>query len=196
MKYRDYKFLVYSDLYRIIGNAKTSLLIKQLLVGESFKYNFWMRTCNYSKHNVFLKYTIYPFAMLWLRHLRYKLGISIPPDTKIGSGFYIGHFGGIVINSNSQIGKNCNISQGVTLGQANRGRNKGYPILGDNIYIGPGAKIVGAVKIGNNVAIGANCVVTRDIPDNCVVVGIPGKVISQEGAEGYINRIDYEGKFK
>ena len=98
------------------------------------------------------------------------------------------------MNGESIIGKNCNISQGVTLGQANRGRNKGYPILGDNIYIGPGAKIVGAVKIGNNVAIGANCVVTRDIPDNSVVVGIPGKVISQEGAKGYVNNTDYEDK--
>lgn len=59
------------------------------------------------------------------------------------------------------IGRNCNISQGVTLGLANRGKNKGYPTLGDNIYLGPGAKIVGAVHIGNNVCIGANCVVTK-----------------------------------
>jgi serine O-acetyltransferase len=129
-----------------------------------------------------------------LYHLTYKLGISISPLTEIGSGFYIGHFGGIVINEKSVIGKNCNISQGVTLGQANRGKNKGYPTLGDNIYIGPGAKIVGAVTIGNNVAIGANCVVTRDIPDNSVVVGIPGKVISQRGSTGYVERTDYEDK--
>jgi serine O-acetyltransferase len=127
-----------------------------------------------------------------LNHLVYKLGISISPSTEIGSGFYIGHFGGIVINGKSVIGKNCNISQGVTLGQANRGKNIGYPTLGDNIYIGPGAKIVGAVKIGNNVAIGANCVVTKDIPDNSVVVGVPGKVISQEGSIGYVNKIDYD----
>jgi len=135
---------------------------------------------------------IYPLARIMLHHLTYKLGISIPPSTKIGSDFYIGHFGGIVINHKSVIGKNCNISQGVTLGQANRGANKGYPSLGDNVYIGPGAKIVGAVKIGNNVAIGANCVVTKDIPDNSVVVGVPSRVISKEGSAGYINRIGYE----
>jgi len=127
-----------------------------------------------------------------LRRLRYKLGISISPGTQIGSGFYIGHFGAIVVHPRSVIGKNCNISHGVTLGQANRGRNKGYPKLGDNVYIGPGAKIVGAVVIGNNVAIGANCVVTKNIPDDSVVVGIPGRVISQEGSIGYINRTDYE----
>ncbi|MER0172149.1 MAG: serine acetyltransferase [Nitrosomonas sp.] len=194
MNFKDYKFLVYSDLYRITGNANTTALIWLILMGEGFKYNFWMRTCLYTKSNLMLKYSIYPFARFFLYRLTYRLGISIPPRTKIGSGFYIGHFGGIVVNGESIIGKNCNISQGVTLGQANRGRNKGYPILGDNIYIGPGAKIVGAVKIGNNVAIGANCVVTRDIPDNSVVVGIPGKVISQEGAKGYVNNTDYEDK--
>ncbi len=141
-----------------------------------------------------LKYSIYPFARFFLSRLTYKLGIFIPATTKIGSGFYIGHFGGIVVNKQSIIGKNCNISQGVTLGKANRGKNKGYPRLGDNIYIGPGAKIVGAVKIGNNVAIGANCVVTKDIPDNSVVVGVPGKVISQGGSKDYVNRTNYEDK--
>ena len=100
-----------------------------------------------------------------------------------------------MINGRSVIGKNCNISQGVTLGQANRGQNKGYPILGDNIYIGPGAKIVGAVKIGNNVAIGANCVVTKDVPDNSVVIGIPGKVISQKGSKDYVTKTDYDNEY-
>jgi serine O-acetyltransferase len=141
---------------------------------------------------MFLRCSIYPLSRLTLHRLIYKYGISIPPDTKIGSGFYIGHFGGIVVSGKTIIGKNCNMSQCVTVGQANRGRNKGHPILGDNIYIGPGAKIIGAVTIGNNVAIGANCVVTKDVPDNSVVVGIPGKVISQEGSKGYVNRTDYE----
>jgi serine O-acetyltransferase len=194
MNFKDYKFLIYSDLYRITGTIKTTTLLYYILWGGSFKYNFWMRTCLYTKSTPMLKYSIYPFARFYLGRLTYKLGISIPPETKIGSGFCIGYFGGIVVNGQSEIGKNCNISQGVTLGQANRGRNKGYPTLGDNIYIGPGAKIVGAVKIGNNVAIGANCVVTRNIPDNSVVIGVPGKVISQEGSKGYVNRTDYEDK--
>jgi serine O-acetyltransferase len=131
-----------------------------------------------------------------LYHLTYKLGIDIPPLTEIGSGFYIGHFGGIIIHEKSVIGKNCNISQGVTLGQANRGKNEGFPKLGSNIYIGPGAKIVGAVRIGNNVAIGANCVVTRNVPDDSVVVGIPGVVISRKGSTGYVMKTDYEDKIR
>ena len=197
MKYSEYKYFIFSDLYRLTGNVKLSALIRHVLIGEAgepYKYNFWMRTSRYASTNPLLKYTIYPVARIMLRHLAYKFGISIPYHTQIGSGFYIGHFGGIVVNGQSVIGKNCNISQGVTLGQANRGKNKGYPILGDNVYIGPGAKIIGAVKIGNNVAIGANCVVTKDIPDNSVVVGIPGRVISQEGAIGYVNRTDYADK--
>jgi serine O-acetyltransferase len=129
-----------------------------------------------------------------LNHFKYKFGISIPPETKIGSGFYIGHFGGIVVNRHSVIGKNCNISHGVTIGQTKRGPHKGFPILGDNIYIGAGAKIIGAITIGNNVAIGANCVVTKNIPDNSVVVGIPGRIISQNGSTEYINKTDYDKK--
>lgn len=195
MTFAQYRFLVLSDLYRITGNAKRSSLLRYVFHGESYRYNFWMRTCAYTKGRTLLRYTLYPFARLVLGHLVYKLGISIPAGTSIGSGFYIGHFGGIVVSQKATIGRNCNISQGVTIGRANRGRNRGYPVLGDNIYIGPGAVIAGSVRIGNNVAIGANCVVTMDIPDDSVVVGVPGRIISQEGSAGYVNRTDYDGKF-
>lgn len=192
MRYKEFKYLILSDLYRVSGDIKLRSFIRHIFLGEGFKYNFWLRACAYAKENSILKITIYPLLWIILRHLTYKLGISIPPTTKIGSGFYIGHFGGIVINHQTIIGKNCNISHGVTLGQANRGSRKGFPTLGDNIYIGPGAKIIGAVKIGNNVAIGANCVVTKDIASNSVVAGVPGRVISSEGTQGYIDNIDYE----
>jgi len=129
-----------------------------------------------------------------LNKYKYRFGIDISPDSDIGSGFYIGHYGGIVVSPHTQIGKNCNMSHGVTLGQANRGKNKGHPILGNNIYIGPGAKIIGSVHIGNNVAIGANCVVTKDIPDNAVVVGIPGRIISYDGTKEYINKTEYDNE--
>jgi serine O-acetyltransferase len=130
------------------------------------------------------------------RHYTYKFAISIPTSTKIGSGFYIGHFSGIIVNKDCIIGKNCNISQGVTLGQSNRGAKKGAPIIGDNVYIGPGAKLIGRVVIGNNVAIGANSVVTKDIEDNAVVVGAPARVISHNGVDGYIGFTDYKNKIK
>ncbi len=192
--YKEYKYLILSDLYRITGKVGFGLLLREIVFGESYKYLFWMRTCRYTVANNLLKYTIYPFSRCILTRLTYKFGIAIPLFTEIGSGFYIGHFGGIVISHEARIGKNCNISQGVTIGQANRGKNKGCPQLGDNVYIGPGAKIIGAIRIGNNVAIGANSVVTKDIPDNSVVVGIPSKVISSQGSLGYVNRTDYNDK--
>src|SRR4030095_2942890 len=79
------------------------------------------------------------------------------------------------------------------MGQATRGRRRGTPVIGRNVYIGPGAKIVGAVRVGDDVAIGANCVVTDDVPDHAVVAGIPGKVISFAWSAGYVTRTDYSG---
>ena len=196
MRYNEYKYLVLSDLYRITGEIRFTLLLREIFFGESYQYLFWLRTCRYTIANKLLKYSIYPLSRCLLNRLTYKLGISIPLFTEIGSGFYIGHFGEIVVSDKAIIGKNCNISQGVAIGQVNRGKRKGYPQLGDNVYIGPGAKIIGAIRIGNNVAIGANCVVTKDIPDNAVVVGIPGKVISNQGSVGYVNRTDYDDKIR
>jgi len=197
MNFRECRYLILSDFYRITGNTSSRSLSRELLFGSSYKYNFWMRFCRYARtSNILIKWLIYPIARLMLGHYTYKLGISVPYTIDIGSGFYIGHYGGIVVNAFSHIGKNCNISHGVTLAEANRGRNKGYPTIGDNVYIGPGAKIIGAVKVGNHVAIGANCVLTRNVPDHAVVVGVPGKVISYQGSEGYVEKTDYEDKLK
>ena len=85
------------------------------------------------------------------------------------------------------IGKNCNLSHGVTIGVNRRGERQGVPTIGDNVYIGPGAKLFGGISVGDNVAVGANCVVTHDVPENGVVVGVPGRIISYEGSQGYIN---------
>lgn len=90
------------------------------------------------------------------------------------------------------IGKNCNISQGVTIGPTKRGSRRGCPTIGDNVFIGPGALVIGGIKIGRNVAIGGNAVVNKDIPDNAVVVGNPGVIVSFEGSGDYINLTDYE----
>lgn len=192
MQFAEYRYLVRSDVYRITGRLDARAVLRSVLFGGAFKYTFWMRTCRYTRSNPLLKYSLHLLARMLLQHYRFKFGIDIPYATQIGSGFYIGHFSGIFVNADCVIGKNCNISQGVTLGNANRGRNKGSPIVGDNVYFGPGAKVVGAVRIGNYAAIGANCVVTHDVPDHGVVIGVPGRVISTAGSDGYINRTDYD----
>ena len=197
MNFHSYKYLILTDLYRINADIRTRTLIKAVLLGnETYQYNFWMRTCAYTRMHGLFKYIFYPFAKFILNHYEYKFGISIPYTTNIGSGFYIGHFGTIVVNGRSKIGNNFNISHGVTLGVSNRGDKKGYPEIGHNVYLGPGSKIIGAIKIGNNVAVGANCVVTKDVPDNAVVVGVPGKIISYLGTQGYVENTDYDVKLK
>ena len=102
-------------------------------------------------------------------------GISIPRGASIGPGFRIYHFGTIVINPKAVIGKNFSIHQGVTIGV----KNSYFDVvtIGDNVTIGAGAKVLGNIRIGNNVTIGANAVVMSDVPDNCIAVGIPARVL-------------------
>lgn len=196
MKFKEYKYFIYSSLYRYRKKFTFLVLIKELIIGEGFKYIFWMRTLNYIISVPILKILFYIPVKFILRRQTYKFGISIPANANIGPGFFIGHFGTIIVHEKTIIGSNCNISQGVTLGRSNRGEKKGSPVLGDNVYIGPGVKIIGNVKIGNNVAVGANSVVTKDIENDSVVVGVPGKVISKKGSFGYINNTDYDSQFK
>lgn len=192
MKLGNIRKLVESDLYRYEGRTNGKLFLRKLLTEPGFQYIFWMRLTAYSRAHRWLRFLLYPPACLMLKHYTVKYGIQIPYCTQVGPGFYIGHFGGIVVNGRVSIGRNCNLSHGVTIGLSNRGSRKGWPTIGDNVYIGPGAKIFGAVRIGNNVAIGANSVVTRDVPDNTVVVGIPAQVISHEGAAGYVENTAYD----
>jgi len=122
------------------------------------------------------------------RHrLEMKYGISIPHSTPIGPGLLIGHFGGIVVNEHASIGRNCNLSHGVTIGQKNRGKFQGYPRIGDSVYVGPGAVIIGSVCVGSNVAIGASAVVVNHVEDSAVVVGNPAHVVSMKGSQDYVN---------
>ena len=114
--------------------------------------------------------------------VRVMWGIELPRSATIGPGLYIGHFGGITISPGARIGKNCNISQQVTIGVSGKDGNRGVPVIGDNVYIAPGARLFGKISIGNNCKIGANAVVYKSIPDNAIVVLDPGfKIISYSG---------------
>lgn len=114
--------------------------------------------------------------------------INIPPATNIGPGFFIGHNGPIAINPRASIGQNCNIGICVTIGQENRGTRKGSPTIGNDVWIGSNAVIVGKIKVGDNVLIAPGAYVNFDVPSNSIVLGNPGKIIPSEHATAdYIN---------
>ena len=115
------------------------------------------------------------------------IGCYINPAAEIGEGLYIGHYGGIVIGP-VKMGTNCNISIGNVIGVGKVGSaEEGVPQFGDSVYIGPSAKVFGKIKIGNNVAIGANAVVTKDLPGNAVAVGVPARIIDYNGSGPWIH---------
>lgn len=128
------------------------------------------------------------FWKLVLRHYQIKYGFQIYPETEIGEGFYLGHWGSLVINPKAKIGKNCNIAQGVTIGQQNRGSKAGFPVIGNGVWIGTNAVIVGGIAIGNNVLIAPNSYINFDVPEDSVVAGNPAKIYpNPQATEGYIN---------
>ncbi len=135
---------------------------------------------------------LYLLSRAILNHYQYKFGICIPYNTNISAGLYIGHFGGIFIHNSTNIGKNCNISQDVSIGVKNGGKNPGVPSIGDNVYLGSGSKIMGGIRIGNNAAVGANCVVNISIPENGVAIGNPCRIVSLNGSLRYISNTDYD----
>lgn len=115
------------------------------------------------------------FSLLY--HILYKwiqitTGIELPCEADVGRDLIIDHFGGIIISGYAKIGDNCRIRSGVVIG-LQRVEEKVAAIIGNNVDIGSGAKILGPVRIGNNVLIGANAVVTQDVPDDCIAVGVP-----------------------
>jgi serine O-acetyltransferase len=142
-----------------------------------FVFSFWLRLS--SRLNIF-----YFIARLMYKKYSGKYGLQIPSQTIIGYGLYIGHGIGIVINPTAKIGNNCNLSQFTTIGS----NHNAAATIGDNVYIGPSVCIVEDVKIGNNVTIGAGSVVTKDIPDNATVAGVPAKILNYNNPGRYVNK--------
>ncbi len=110
-------------------------------------------------------------------------GIEIHPGAKIGKGVFIDHGMGVVIGETTEIGNRCLLYQGVTLGGTGKESGKRHPTLAENVVIGAGAKVLGAIQIGANTRIGAGSVVVRDVEENSTVVGIPGRVVHQSGVK-------------
>lgn len=178
-----------ADAYRFLGPARGLKAGIHLLFNQGFAAVVCYRCGRWlADHRLppGLRQLCSGLYFLYWKFVETCTGISIPPDCRIGPGLYIGHFGQIVLNPQVVMGRNCNLSQGVTLGVAKRGEAVGSPRVGDRVYLAPGAKIIGPISLGDGTAVGANAVVTRDTEPDAVVVGIPARTISTAGSRIYI----------
>lgn len=179
---------IQKDFYRESGQWLSPFEIWSKCINPNLHYVYLLRKCQQHRKKSIL-------GIFWrfvLRHHQIKYGFQIYPETQIGEGFYLGHWGTVVINPKTKIGRNCNIAQGVTIAQSNRGKNEGVPEIGDEVWIGPNAVVVGHIKIGNNVLIAPNTYLNTDVPSDSIVVGNPAQIISRKDAtEGYINHKIY-----
>jgi serine O-acetyltransferase len=149
-----------------------------------YRYGQWVR-----ERALAVRLALEPDYFLFNILVQVLWGIELPRGATIGAGLYIGHFGGITISSCTVMGRDCNVSQGVTIGVEGHGERRGAPSIGDDVFIGPGARLFGKIRVGNNVKIGANAVIYRDIPDNAVCALDPGfRILSFKGNRRTLGR--------
>jgi serine O-acetyltransferase len=141
-----------------------------------YRYGRWAQSMP-----IVLRLVLDPIYIVLNGLIQILWGIELPRNATVGPGLYIGHFGGITVSAKTVIGSHCNLSQNITIGLSGKGDKRGVPTIGDNVYVAPGARLFGKIRIGNNVKIGANAVIYKDIPDNAVAVLDPGfKIIDAE----------------
>lgn len=176
------KEIIKSDLYRYTSGEKISIFSKKRLYGWNYT-RIWRKANAYAGHDI--KYLLYGF-FLYKKSIKY--GFQISPYASIGRGLYLGHFGTIVVGNEVVIGDNCNLYPNVIIGRTNRGKNVGSPRIGDSVWIGSGAVVVGGITIGNNVLIAPNAYVNFDVPNDSIVIGNPAVVHhSMHATENYIS---------
>jgi serine O-acetyltransferase len=149
--------------------------LKAMFFVPGYKYTFHQRLCYYFSQKKIYK----PLFILWwlyMKHLTYQLGIQTAWNFALPRHFTIAHFGGITFFP-QECGRDCYLRQGVTVGNASRDPNKRHPKIGNNVTFGANAIVIGDIEIGDNVIIAAGAVVTKSVPDNCVVAGVPATII-------------------
>ncbi|MBL0744024.1 serine O-acetyltransferase [Chryseolinea lacunae] len=171
------------DLYRYVRSTSSGAALRCFFKHPGFRFVRLKRLCeSYSAvHPVGL------IARLWYKRMQVKFGFQVPHTCKIGPGFFMGHYGNIVFNQDAVVGANCNVAQGVTLGHVSRGSKTGSPTLGDRVWVGANAVVVGKISIGNDVLIAPLAYVNFDVPDNALVIGNPATIVKDKGSAGYIN---------
>jgi serine O-acetyltransferase len=165
-------------------------MLRAYVEHPGFRFTYYMRKVAYYAGKKRSTGVIgYLYHRVLLHHYRFKYGFDISPTTSIGPGLFIGHFGGLVISPYAVLGANVNLSQGVTIGATSRGARMGAPTLEDRVWVGANAVIVGKITIGREALIAPGAYVNFDVPSGAVVLGNPGKVVSDSGSRGYINHV-------
>lgn len=179
-----------ADLYRYGGDISGRAFRSAYFRVPGFRFIYHLRkVAFYSKRKRSIAVIPYLWHRLHLNRYRFRYGFDISPLTTIGGGLHIGHFGGIVISPYAVLGSNVNIGQGVTIGAESRGRRKGAPTLGDRVWVGAHAIVVGKINVGDDSLIAPGAFVNFDVPSGSVVLGNPGKIVGQAGSTGYVNNI-------
>lgn len=130
------------------------------------------------------------FIARWIsQHAKKTTGVEIHPAAKIGKGLLIDHGTGVVIGETAEIGDNCTIYQGVTLGGTGKDKGKRHPTLGNNVIVGSGAKILGPFRVGDNAKVAAGAVVLEEVPENSTAVGVPARIV-KIGGQRVVNDMD------
>lgn len=169
------------DLYRNLESCSKKEIIKAFFSRKStVGVLFYYRLCHYfaglEKKNM-IQFLFHSFCYIRFRHLQEQCGIELNQRTEIGYGLRLPHKGGIIIHPGVKIGNNCEIMQGVTIGNNIMKSRDDVAVIGDEVLLCAGAKIIGKVKIGNTVIVGANAVVTHDVEDHIIVGGVPARPI-------------------
>src|SRR3989338_5489722 len=168
----------YEAVFKRDPAARTFLgWLEVLLIYSGFHAVFWHRINHFLHAKLHIPF-LPRYVAQWVRLFT---GVEIHPGAKIGPGIFIDHGMGVVIGETSEIGRNVTLYQGVTLGGTGVERGKRHPTLGDNVVVGAGAKILGNIRIGNGVKVGAGSVVVHSVPDHCTVVGVPAEIVRKEG---------------
>ena len=178
-----------ADVYRYRGKADWRAFLSAYLREPGFRFTYYLRkVAFYSARKKTWGIFGYIYNRILLNHYRFRYGFDISPTTSIGPGLYLGHFGVVVISPYATLGSNVNIAQGVTIGAESRGQRTGAPTLENRVWVGAHAIIVGKVTIGTEALIAPGAYVNFDVPAKAVVLGNPGKVVSNSGSAGYVNR--------
>ena len=171
--------IVFADLYRYNGKKGIRNLLGTAIRKVDFRWILLFRLYQSKRHPLFSRWL--------LRRYSLKTGIQIGWHTQIGEGLVLIHCGNIAVNNAAVIGKNCTMYHGVTVGMEFRGERKGNPVIGDNVWIGSNACVVGNITIGDDVLIAPLSFVNFDVPSHSIVIGNPARIIPREHAtEGYI----------